>query len=113
MAYRIDRLNSIIREQLSLILQREFEFPRDVMVTVLEVRTSGDTMFASARISVLPNKKEKFILEKLNRSIGMIQKMLNKRLIMKFVPRISFVIDKTTEKIDHFEGMLKSIEKER
>lgn len=110
MSYRIDKLNSLIKEQLGEILLREFEFPRDVMVTVLEVRTSGDAMFASARISILPNKKEKFILEKLNRSIGMIQKLLNRRLIMKFVPRISFVIDKTVEKIDHFEKLLKTTE---
>lgn len=112
MPYRLEKLNSLIKEELSKILQREIEFPPDVLVTVTKVDVSSDVTHAKIGISVLPDKKADYIINKLQKNIGLIQSLLNKRLVLHFVPKISFKIDKTAAKIDHFEKLAKTLEKE-
>ncbi|MEW6407284.1 MAG: 30S ribosome-binding factor RbfA [Patescibacteria group bacterium] len=110
MSYRIEKLNSLIKEELAKIIEREIEFSRDVLVTVTKVETSIDTTHARAWISVLPENKSSEVLKKLQRTIGVMQGLLNKKLIMRYVPKISFKIDKTAAKIDKFEKIAKEIE---
>lgn len=109
MPYRIEKLNSLIKEEISKILLRELEFPKNAIVSVTYVKTSADARFATAGISVLPENKEAFVLKKLQNQIAEIQKMLNRKLIMRYVPKISFKIDKTAARIDRFEKIAREL----
>lgn len=108
--YRLEKLNSLIREEFSKILRQEIEFEKNVFVTVIYAKTSSDATHAQIGISVLPEKKESKVLKRLNQEIYHLQSLLNKKLVMQYVPKISFKIDKTATKIDHFEKLAKKIE---
>lgn len=106
MAHRIESLNSLIQEQVSKIIIREVEFT-DCLVTVTRVDTSPDCSKSDVFITVMPDSKEKDAIKSIYANIHEVQRQMNKKLKMKYVPRLSFEIDegaKNLYKIDQFSA---------
>jgi len=112
MSKRIQRINELIKKELSRILLKEVEFPKNVLVTITRVETLTDLRETKVFLSCLPETKTAFILEILNRRIYNIQQVLNKRLKMKFIPRIKFIEEKETVKAGRIEEILEKLKKE-
>lgn len=89
MKYRIARINELLKEELSKIIQQELEFDGAIM-TIINVETSPDLGYAKIQISVLPENKKEQVLQKLNKNIFDIQQILNKKIQIRIVPRIEF-----------------------
>jgi ribosome-binding factor A len=111
MSKRIQRVNQLIKKELGQILLREVEFPKDVFVTVTRVETSADLVQAKIFLSCLPDNETPKILTFLNRQIYNIQQKLNKRLKMKFIPRIEFREEKETREAGRIEEILEELKK--
>jgi ribosome-binding factor A len=94
--FRSQRVEKLIREELSKILVREFEFP-NALVTITEVQVDKKLEHAKTMVSVIPSAAEESVLHTLNKSIGMIQRMLLKKINIKPMPRISFALDRGME----------------
>jgi len=109
MPQRIPRVNQLIKKELSQILLREVEFPKDVLVTVTRVETSVDLNQTKVFISTLPENQSEKVLKLLNRQIYNIQQELNKRLKMKFIPKIEFWEEKKTREAGEVEELLEEI----
>jgi len=107
--YRSQRVEKLIREELSKILVREFEFP-NALVTITEVQVDKKLDHAKAMVSILPAATEESALYTLNRNIGRIQDMLLKKINIKPMPRVSFVIDHGTENAARVEKKILEIE---
>ena len=107
MAYRIERLNELIRQVLGEIILETEDFEPGVLVTIMAVETSKDVLHSRVIISVFPEKKAKAILEILNRHIYNLQQLLNKKLEMRPVPKIRFVLDQTEAEAEKLEGLLR------
>lgn len=89
MKYRIPRVNELIKKELSEIIQKNVEL-ENALMTIIDVETSKDLSYAKVKISVLPENKTTQVLEELNKNIFRIQRMINKRLKMKSIPKIKF-----------------------
>lgn len=100
---RLEKLNSLIRGELASIIKREIDFPDNVLVTITQCQTSADVRFAKVKISVIPKEKSFSILKILERKIFYLQQILNKRLHLRYVPKIKFEIDKSEELIERIE----------
>ena len=111
MEKRLERVNRLIKEELSRIILKEFDFPLDVLITLTRVETTNNLIQAKVYISVMPEKKTKDILQMLNRGIYELQQKLNKRLNMRPVPRIYFREEKETVKAGRIEEILEKIKK--
>lgn len=110
---RVLRVNEIIKEEVSKILLREVDFPPEIMVTVVEVDTSADMKYSKIFINILPSgKKDDLIMKIVNSNAGRVQAMLIKHLNMRFVPRISFVLDKSGAEADRLMSIFQELEKE-
>lgn len=109
MSQRIDQLNSLVQRQVASILQREVEFARGSLVTITRVRVADDAESAKVWISVLPVEEGPAALALINRQIGAIQHILNKRLVMKFVPKLTFVLDTQLVKATTITEVLDSL----
>lgn len=105
---RIQQVNSVIRDELGSFLQEFLEVPLGTLVTVTRVETSVDLYYATAFVSVLPKAQEQRIMVKLNKTIAQIQKHMNRRLEMKYVPQLRFKLDHEEEKQAHFEKLLEA-----
>lgn len=95
---RVEQLNSLVQQEVANILSREMEWPAGTFVTVVRVEVADDAESAKVWVSVLPATRQDDALQTLNSRIGEIQSILNKRLVMKFVPKLTFHVDESGER---------------
>lgn len=113
MSNRIQRVNQLIKKELSQILLKEIEFPWDVLVTITRVGTSANLIDSKVWISVFPEEKLEIILEILNKNIYFLQQKLNKRLEIRPVPKIKFLEENKTGEAGRIEDILEKLKKEK
>lgn len=109
MSKRISRVNELIKEELSKIIQKEIDVSRETLITLTRVETSSDLEQANVYISVLPEKQEKIILQILDKNVYELQQKLNKRLRMRPIPRIQFKEEKETVEAGKIEEILEKL----
>ncbi len=107
MTQRIAKVNSLVKEEVGKILNQEDIFPRDIMVTVIDADTSVDIKHAKITIDVLPPNKLGQVLRIIQRNIYDIQQVLNKTLVLKFVPKIRFVPYEGQRSSERIEQVIK------
>ena len=105
---RLEKINSLIKEELSRILLEEFDFPQGVLVTILSVDTSPSVESVKVWVSVLPETMTGVMIRKLQERIGDVQRLLNKRVSLRFVPKITFRIDRSESYASQIDEVLKN-----
>ncbi len=113
MSKRIEQVNELIRRELGKIVLREIDFPQGIMVTLTRIETSVDLEQSKIYVSAFPEEKAKTVLVILNQNIYDIQQRLNKRLKMKIIPKISFVIEKETVEAGRIEELLEQLKSKK
>lgn len=97
-----------MREEISLIIQREIRDPGIGFITILDVKMSEDLKMAKVMLSVYGDEEEKKkTLEALKRSKGYIKHLLGQRIKLRLMPELNFVFDDTFEKAARIEEILK------
>ena len=90
----------MIWQELGKIILTNVDFSKNVILTITKVDTSADLRYADVFISVLPDEMSVEIEKELKEIIYFIQGKLNKKLFMKPLPRIKFVIDRSGEYVE-------------
>lgn len=111
MSKRIQRLNELVKREVSHLLLKEIEFPKDVLVTVTGVQISTGLNQAKIYISVIPEKYFSRIFQILNKNILFLQNKINQLLIIRKVPKIIFIEEKKTREAARIEELLEKIKK--
>ncbi len=109
MSFRIQKVNSLIREQIGEILTRELDIKPGVFLTIAKVDTTKDLRYTHIFVSVFPEKEGHYVEVALRNEKNSIQKKLNRRLNMKILPKILFKIDTTEAEADEIEKILREI----
>lgn len=108
MRYRKLRIQDQLREEISLIIQREIKDPGVGFVTILDVKMTDDLKIAKVYCSVYGEEGDKKkTMEALQRSKGYIKFLLGKRVQLKYMPDLTFVLDTTFDKVARIEEILK------
>jgi len=110
MKNRIERINKLIKEKTAGILLKEI-FIKNVLITVQSVDTSKDLKYAKIKVSAMPFEKSGQILRILEKQTPNIQKILNRVVRIKFVPKIIFRIDESEEGVDKIDRILRDLYK--
>jgi ribosome-binding factor A len=99
MSRRTERLNHLLRQEITELLQREAKDPRlSVMVSVTRVSVSADMHYARVFVSVMGTEEEKKgLLAGLRAASGFLRRELASRLTLRHTPDLSFVYDDTME----------------
>jgi ribosome-binding factor A len=103
---RIEKVNSLLTGEVAKILLKEMEFPRGSLVSVTRAEATKDLKEAKIFISVLPFEKHRRILEILEKNVYWIQQIINKKLVMRPMPKIIFKIDSSIEEMDNLNRLL-------
>lgn len=106
---RSQRVSDLIREEIADIIIYKLKDPRMGFITVTGVDITEDLKIAKIYISILREEERDITLEILNSATGFIRAELAKRLRMKFIPSITFRIDKSIEYGNKIEKLLKEI----
>ena len=103
MAHRVERVNSLIRQEISELLQRQVKDPRlGNFVIVTEVSTSPDLKYAKVFVSRIGGEQERQeTINALTLASGFFRSELSRRLRLRHVPEISFQWDDSIERGDH------------
>jgi ribosome-binding factor A len=108
MTHRIERLNHLIRQEISILLQRHVKDPRlGNFIAVTDVITSPDLRTAKIFISHLGTEADKqATMSALTSASGFFRKELSKNLTLRRVPEISFHWDDSIERGAHIEELI-------
>jgi len=114
MSHRIERLNHLIREEISELMQRQVKDPRlGGFVTVTGVETTADLKNARVYISYYGTEAEKqATLAALSQATGFFRNGLAKRLTLRRVPEISFYWDDSIEHGAYIEELIDRVSSE-
>ncbi len=92
--YRAEKVAELIKEEISIIMQRKVHDPRLNFINILSVRISPDLRIAKVYISLMGDEElKKEVIEVLRRAKGFIRKELAKRIIIRYMPDIEFAIE--------------------
>jgi ribosome-binding factor A len=105
---RLDRVNQLIKEEISLVLQRELKDPRLGFITVTEVETANDLRLAKVFVSVLGDEaKWASSLAALKSARGFIRHWLRSHLDLRVTPELDFRPDRSMVHGDRIQELLK------
>jgi len=105
---RTDKLDSILMRELSVIISQEINDPKIGFPTVTEVDVAPDLNTAKVYVSFLgKNYKKRDGLEALRRAKGHIKSELAKRIRIRKIPDLTFIVDDTLDKADRIEEILR------
>ena len=103
MGYRIERINRLIRQEVSELLNRQVKDPRlGSFVSVTSVTTTPDLRYAKLFISQIceEEKKEQTLLA-LRSAAGFLRHELGRTLRLRYIPELSFEWDDSIERGEH------------
>lgn len=89
---RMEKINSLLRKELSEIIREEYEFGNDNFVSVNMVDTKPDLSVADIYVSSLYHQDE--IVDSLNRESSHIRYILSRRVDIKKTPQLRFRVDR-------------------
>lgn len=109
MSYRIDKVENLIKEEISLIFLHKLDELQLGFVTITNVKVSPDLKIAKIYLSVFEKEKRELALDKIHNKTGFIRSELAHRIRIKFVPELKFFLDDTSDYVEKIEGLIKKI----
>ena len=110
---RIERINELIKREISGIIEREIRDPGVGFVTVSRVETSGDLSYSTIHTSVLGDERKRDrAIECLNKAAGYIQHQLSGRITLRTMPKIIFKLDTSLDASFRIDAILRKISEE-
>jgi len=110
---RVNQVNLLIKKELSRIILRELEFPLGTLVTITRVDVTPNLIEARVFVSTLPEEKTKDILNVLGNNVYELQQILNRKLIMRPIPKIIFIGESKTKEAARVEEILEQLKNDK
>ena len=114
MSRRTERLNTLIREELSDLIRRQSKDPRlSCFLSITRVETTPDLEFAKVYISIMGSDEEKNkAMDGLASASGFFYHELRGRLSLRHTPQLIFYKDESIEQGAHILNLLGNVSKE-
>lgn len=95
MSERIAKVNSVLRRAIGDIVLLEHNHPSFQMISVVKVDTLKDLSSAKVYVSAIRNQED--LVKYLTKIQPIIQKKLAKRVKLRILPKLKFMLDLETE----------------
>ena len=111
MTRRVQRLNNLIRHEISELLQRQVKDPRlGSFIAVTEVSISSDLQNAKIFVSHLSSEGQKQeTISALTSASGFFRRELAKRIRLRRIPELSFQWDDSIERGAHLLELIDQV----
>ncbi len=112
MSRRTDRINGLLRQEISQLLSREIKDPRlNGVISITQVQTSSDLRNARVYLSVMGDSDaKKSALDGIQSAAAFLRRELRDRLKMRYVPFLKFALDDSMENADAVLRIMDSIQ---
>ena len=104
------RVGEMIKQALGMLfIREEAKLPNlsTKEITVTEVRMSPDLKTAKIFVMPLGGKNAEEVIEKLKEFSFIIRKVLSKKIVMKFLPKLYFIKDDSFDYAEKIENLIK------
>ncbi len=109
---RVEKVQEMIRQEVSSILLNDIKDPRVKFVTVTSVEATADLRSAKIYVSLYGDDEEKKqSWQGIQHALGFIRTEIGKRIRLRFTPELSFHLDKSLDYSDHIQRILQQIDK--
>ena len=107
---RTQRVGELMKQEIARLLERGLRDPRIGFVTVTEVRVSKDLRNAKVFVSVYGDESAKeSTLEGLRSGKGFMRTELGRRIRLRVVPDLVFILDSSMERRAHIDRLLQEV----
>src|SRR4051812_45102548 len=114
MTQRTERIDELLRQEISAILSREVADPRIGFVTVTGVETAPDLRHAKVWVSVIGEQAERdATIAALDRVMVFVRRELGTRLRIRRIPEFHVRLDDTAERGTRVLHLLQELEEGR
>ncbi|MBI4216215.1 MAG: 30S ribosome-binding factor RbfA [Chloroflexi bacterium] len=112
MSRRTQRINDLLREELSVLLQQHTGDPRlSGLLSITAVETSDDLRHAKVHVSLMAGEEERAeALRALAAASNFLRRELGHRLTLRRIPELSFLRDDSIERGARLLGLLRQVE---
>ena len=110
MSHRTVRINELVQRELSDILRQRYQ-TEAVAITITEVRVAPDLRDARVFVSVVGGSDEaaELKLRWLRKQSAAIRAELSKRIVLKYLPRFEYRLDKSIVRATRLLGLLDTL----
>jgi ribosome-binding factor A len=109
----VEKVQELMKQEISQIILRELKDPRIGFVTVTSVECTGDLREAKVYVSLMGSESQvKACWSGLNSSLGFIRREIGKRIRLRVTPELSFALDKSLDYSAHIQELLLKIKAE-
>ncbi len=103
----MQRVGELMKQEIAWLLERGLKDPRIGFVTVTEVRVSKDMRHAKVFVSVYGDAAaQESTLEGLRSGKGFMRRELGRRIRLRVVPDLMFILDSSMERGAHIDRLL-------
>lgn len=115
MVQRTDRLNSLLKEVISEVVQRDVRNPHvNHLLSITRVEITKDLHHAKVYISVIGTQEQKEeTIKALQSAAGFIAVNSSKKVTMRYFPELTFKLDDSVDKHMKIDSLLNEISAER
>lgn len=104
---RSQRIQELLQEEISKLLQRGLKDPRIGFATITDVELTDNLSHAKVYVSVMGSKEEKRdSLIGLKSATGFIRSWLGKNLSLRYIPVLEFIQDDTADRVEKISRIL-------
>ena len=113
MSLRTDRVASLVKEEVGMLLVRDFRDPSYGFITVTEVHMTPDLRLAKIYVSIMGSDEvKKRTLAMLEDRKGEVRVMIGSNVRLKFTPAIQFYVDETLDRVEKIDKLIRQIHKD-
>lgn len=111
---RPERVGEAIRQELSVILQRDVHDPGIGFMTITRVKVSADLQVVRVYYTVIGDEKaRKDTAKALGRATPFLRRQIGQHIRLRRVPELFWEYDESVEKQDRIEKILLDLQRER
>jgi ribosome-binding factor A len=109
MSIRTEKIQKLIKEEISLIFLHKIQDPELGLTTITKVKITPDLRSAKVYVSILDRDKREESLNKINDLRTLIRTELAHRVRLRHVPELTFFIDDSLDYAEKIEDIFRKI----
>ena len=112
MSRRMEKVNDLVQSELAELLQRRVKDPvlADAFISLTHVEVSPDLSVARIHVSVMGTDDEsEEVMARLDRASPFLHRELMKRIRIKRVPRLRFILDHSIAEADRLTSLMRQV----
>ncbi|MCK5305620.1 MAG: 30S ribosome-binding factor RbfA [Candidatus Omnitrophica bacterium] len=113
MNQRLNRVDQLLKEEISKIIQQGLDDPAIGFITVTRVKTCSDLRLAKVYITVIGDEKKDTALKAVNKASKYIKRRLSEKITLRYLPDLKFYEDESINEGMRIEKLFRQIEEKK